>query len=113
MKNILLLLVVVAGLASAHHGYAAFDTTAEVTLSGTVTDFHFVNPHCVVEFDVKDDKGQVHNWQGEFSNPGQLVRKGWTAASLAAGDKIQVSGYPAKGEARALHVLKIRMPSGQ
>jgi len=63
MKNILLSsLAVAAGLllipriALGHHGLAQFDQKAVVTLKGTVTDFHFVNPHSVVEFDVKDDK---------------------------------------------------------
>ena len=55
---------VIPRAADAHHGYAAFDTTQTVTLQGTVTDFHFTNPHCVVEFDAKDDKGQVQNWKG-------------------------------------------------
>ena len=71
--------------AEAHHGWLEFDPNHEVTFDGTVTDFHFTNPHCVVEFAVKDEKGQVHKWQGEFSNPAQLSRKGWTAASLQAG----------------------------
>ena len=67
--------------AEAHHGWLEFDPNHEVTFDGTVTDFHFTNPHCVVEFDVKDEKGQVHKWQGEFSNPAQLSRKGWTRTS--------------------------------
>jgi hypothetical protein len=60
MRPILFLLLITVS-AVAHHGYAAFDTSAEITLKGTVTDFHFVNPHCVIEIDVKDDKGQVRN----------------------------------------------------
>jgi hypothetical protein len=100
-------------LARAHHGWAEFDSTREVTLDATVTDFHFVNPHCVVEFEVKDEKGQVHKWQGEFSNPGQLSRQGWTAASLQIGDKVSITGNPAKNNSPALHVARIRLPGGQ
>jgi hypothetical protein len=99
--------------AEAHHGWSEFDTHREVTFEATVTDFHFVNPHCVVEFDVKDEKGQVHKWQGEFSNPSQLSRQGWTAASLEAGDKLTITGNPAKNDAPAIHVARIRMANGQ
>jgi hypothetical protein len=99
--------------AEGHHGWTEFNENAEVTLEGTVTDFHFVNPHCVVEFDVKDEKGHVLKWQGEFSNPGVLSRKGWNAASLEAGDKLTITGHPARGNVTAIHVTKIRMPKGE
>jgi len=101
-------------VAEGHHGWAEFNETAEVTLEGTVTDFHWVNPHCVVEFDVKDDKGHVQKWQGEFSNPGVLSRKGWNAASLEAGDRLTITGHPAKKEGvNAIHVTRIRTTGGQ
>src|SRR6516162_6573546 len=80
--------------AAAHHGWAEFDETAEVTFEGTVIDFHYGNPHCVVEFERRDDKGHIQKWQGEFSNPGVLSRKGWDAASLQAGDKVTITGHP-------------------
>jgi hypothetical protein len=96
-----------------HHGWAEFDSGQEITLTGSVTDFHFVNPHCVVEFDAKDSKGQMRRWQGEFSSPGPMTRKGWTAASLQPGDTFTVVGNPAKNGAAAIHVLKIRLANGQ
>ena len=52
----LVVFLVAGALASAHHGLAEFDQTKKVTLKGTVTEFHFVNPHSVVEFEVKDDR---------------------------------------------------------
>jgi hypothetical protein len=99
--------------AKAHHGWAEFDDKAEVTFEGTVTDFHYVNPHCVVEFNLKDENGQVHKWQGEFSNPPVLSRRGWNAASLQPGDKLTITGHPAKNSVPALHVTKIRMSTGE
>jgi hypothetical protein len=97
----------------AHHGWAEFDDKAEVTFEGTVTDFHYVNPHCVVEFNLMDENGQLHKWQGEFSNPPVLSRKGWNAASLQPGDKLTITGHPAKNNVPALHVTKIRMSNGE
>lgn len=44
----------------AHHGNAAYDTNKAVVFKGaTVTNFVWANPHCIVMFDVKDDKGNV------------------------------------------------------
>jgi len=117
MKNAIRILFAITAsvtpaLVEAHHGWSEFDATREVALTGIVTDFHFVNPHCVVEFDVKDDKGMVRHWQGEFSSPGPMVRKGWTAASLEPGDKVAISGHPAKNDVRAVHVTWIRLSDG-
>jgi hypothetical protein len=112
MKPVLFALTFfVVGL-QAHHGWAAFDTKAETTLQGTVVDFHFVNPHSVVEFEVKDDQG-VHKWQGELSAPNQLVTNGWTATTLEQGDLITVIGNRAKNGAFAIWVNKITLPTGK
>ena len=120
MKNIFIPLLAIAagfllapGSASAHHGYAAFDTTAEVTLKGTVTDFHFTNPHCVVEFDVKDDQGQVRNWKAELTSANHLAPKGWSEATVQPGDELAITGYRAKNGSPSLWVNKIRMANGQ
>jgi len=106
-------LLLAPGRADGHHGWAEFDEKAEVTVEGTVTDFHYVNPHCVVEFDVKDETGHVRKWQGEFSNPGVLSRRGWNAASLESGDKLTITGHPARNNVLALHVTKIRLANGE
>ena len=120
MKNSLLTilamtigLLVAPGPADGHHGYAAFDTKTEVTLKGTVTDFHFVNPHCVVEFEVKDDKGENRTWQGELTSASHLTPKGWTANSLQAGDELTITGYRAKNGAAAMWITRILLSNGQ
>jgi hypothetical protein len=106
-------LLLVPAAVKAHHGWQEFDEESEVTIEGTVTDFHYVNPHCVVEFEVKDKKGRVQKWQGEFSNPGVLSRRGWKAASLEAGDKLTITGHPARNGVLALHVTRILSATGE
>ena len=95
------------GPAHAHHGFAAFYTNTEITLKGIVTDFHFVNPHCVVEFDVKDDKGEVRNWHGELTSANRLTPLGWRPNSLKAGDEVTITGYPGKNNAPAVWINKL------
>ncbi len=115
MKSLLLVFLAIAipGSAGAHHGYAQFDTKTVVTFQGTVTDFHFVNPHSVVEFDVKDDKGQVRSWKGELTSPSHLGPRGWTATTLEAGDQITIAGYRAKNGAPSLWVTRIVLANGR
>ena len=106
-----LVLFLAAGtVAMAHHGLEAFDQTRKLTLKGTVTAFHFVNPHSVVEFEVKDDRGTVQEWKAEMTNPAHL--KGWTATSLEPGNVVTVTGYRAKSGASYLWVLSLSASNG-
>jgi uncharacterized protein DUF6152 len=82
----------VAGPTFAHHGTAAYYMKDTVTVKGTVTDFEFVNPHCQVYFDVKNDNGETEQWQGELTAPTKLARGGWTKHTLKPGDTVTVSG---------------------
>ena len=114
MKTKLLTLLAVAasillipGSVLAHHGQAGYNITEAVTVSGAVTDFHFVNPHSIVDFDVKDDKGQVQKWQGELTSPNHLIRAGWTATSLKSGDQVTVTGFRAKTGANSMWITKL------
>jgi hypothetical protein len=92
---------------SAHHGQAGYNTTGTVTVSGAVTEFQFVNPHSIVSLDVKDDKGETQAWQGELTSPNHLVRAGWTATTMKAGDQVTMAGYRAKSGANSMWITKI------
>jgi hypothetical protein len=100
-----------AALAVAHHGLAVFDRTSPVSLEGTVTEFHFTNPHCIVDFEVKDAKGQVQKWQGELTSP--LHLKGWTATSLEPGNGVKVTGYRAKSGAYYVWITSLISSNGR
>src|SRR5579885_2832523 len=58
----------------AHHGTGvSYDASKPLTMKGVVTEFRYANPHPQLFFDVKDDKGEVVHWSGEFyPNPTQL-----------------------------------------
>lgn len=108
MKNkFLIFLMAVAGPLLAHHGTAAYNTKDPVTVSGTVTDFQFLNPHSIVFFDVKGEKGGVEKWQGELTSPNRLVRFGWNKNSLKAGDKVTVTGSRAMSGANSVWITKV------
>jgi len=80
----------------AHHGTAALDTGKEITLKGTVTEWIWSNPHCFLQFDVKDDTGTVRNWAVETQNPTAMTQRGWARTSFKAGDEVTVILEPVK-----------------
>ena len=106
-------LLAAVGLIQAHHGYAAFDTSVSVTLVGTVTEFHWTNPHCILDFEVKDNKGQTRAWHGEMGSPGNLAPKGWTRTTLEPGDKVTISGFAGKNNVASIWVKKVLLPDGK
>ena len=106
----LVVFLAAGALLIAHHGLAAFDQTNKVTLKGTVTEFHFLTPHAVVEFEVKDDKGLVQKWHAEMTSPGHL--KGWTATSLEPGNVVTITGYRAKSGSLYLWVTDLSSSNG-
>jgi len=83
----------------AHHGYASYDMTKTVTVSGTVTEVSLANPHSALAFDVKDEKGVVSRWAVEFGMLRALMAEGWTKETLKIGDGVTVSLHPAKNGA--------------
>ena len=81
----------------AHHGGENYDTSKAVVLKGaTVTKWLWINPHVIVQVDVKDAQGDVKNWSAEASSPSTLQLKGWSQASFQPGDVITVYLYQSK-----------------
>lgn len=106
-------LLMIAVSLSAHHGQAGYNTTETVTVSGALTEFQFVNPHSIVNLEVKDDKGEAAMWQGELTSPNHLIRAGWTATTLKPGDQVTMSGYRAKTGANSMWITKIAVNGDQ
>jgi hypothetical protein len=98
---------------AAHHGAASFDTTRELTLKGSVTEWIWANPHCFLKFDAKDDTGTVRNWAVEVSNPTDMTRLGWARTSFKGGDEVTVTLQPVKSGAPIGRLRSVILPSGQ
>jgi hypothetical protein len=102
-----------AGPMFAHHGGAAYETGENTTLKGTVVEFQFINPHCQLFINVPDENGKIVKWDGEFTNPGALHRRGWTKDMFKPGDAITMIGNKARNGAPVLRVLKLQMADGK
>jgi uncharacterized protein DUF6152 len=84
--------------AFAHHGNAAYDGSVVELKNATVTKLAWANPHTIIEFDVKDDKGQPVHWAAELGSPSALGLIGWTKTSVSPGDTITVFVHQAKSK---------------
>jgi hypothetical protein len=100
-------LLLVSGSLLAHHGGVQYDTKHAVTVTGTVTEYMFTNPHVQIHFEVKDETGNVEKWVAETASPQRLFSFGWNAKTLKAGDKITVTGAQLKDGQKIVSVIKL------
>jgi hypothetical protein len=113
MKGRFMLAVIVASLLllpavlMAHHSAAAYESSKQITVTGTVTEFHFVNPHVLIYMSAKDESGATRKWQGELTSPNRLVRVGWNKDIMKTGDAIALTGYPAKDGGNSIRITKV------
>jgi hypothetical protein len=96
----------------AHHGNASYDYEKTVTLKGTVTQWLWSNPHCLLKFDVKDDKGNVEHWVTEASSPVDMLRIGWHSDVVKPGDEITIDVMPSKNGVPVGRIRQVTLSDG-
>jgi hypothetical protein len=102
MKSRLVILLTVAAALLiqlplfAHHSSAAFDTGKKVVLKGTVVEWVYANPHCMLIFDVKGEDGQVVQWTAETQPPASVFSAGYRKDSFRAGHQVTITVEPFK-----------------
>ncbi|HSC16481.1 MAG TPA: DUF6152 family protein [Gammaproteobacteria bacterium] len=98
--------------ASAHHSFAPFDRTKEVTLTGTVKDFQWTNPHAWIQLMVKDSEGREIEWGIECGSANMMARTGWKRTSLKPGDAVVAIVNPLRDGRPNGVLVKITLPGG-
>lgn len=105
MNRIMMSLVVLAASlpAFSHHSNSAYRVTEVISLTGTVQEWRWVNPHTWLFVVVEDENGEQQEWALEGRAPGILTRAGWNPEVLQPGETVMVYGSPAKdGSAEAI-----------
>ncbi len=105
-------LLAVAGLVSAHHSGAMFDSTRTQTLVGTVTEFNWVNPHSSFKVEVAGADGKPVVWAVEMNTPQNLVREGWKRTSIKTGDKITATVHPLRDGKPGGSYVSVKLADG-
>lgn len=80
----------------AHHGAASYDTSRTLTVSGTIAEYVWANPHVFVKVDAKDDTGNMVVWNIEAWNPITQSNRGWSKNTFKPGDEVEIETRPVK-----------------
>ena len=101
MKELIIRMMLIAvfmiGIAQAHHSSIPwYDLNADqVTVTGVVTEFQFLNPHVYIFVTVAKTDGIVEEWKLEGTSRNRLLRIGWTEDSIKLGQTVTATGFPA------------------
>lgn len=96
MRHIVMTGVAVAVLAAtafAHHGWASYDEKNPLTVTGTITESEYTNPHGSVKLRA-DDGGKV--WDVVLAPVSRMQTRGLSEAMLKPGTQAMVLGYQHK-----------------
>jgi len=97
----------------AHHGSAAFDTGKTLVLKGTVKEWLYSNPHCLLRLEVTDADGKVSMWIAEGQAPNTIFPAGYRKDSFKPGDQVTVTVEPAKENQPLGRILESLLANGK
>lgn len=97
----------------AHHGSAAFDTGKRVTLKGTVKEWVYSNPHCLLSLDVTGEDGKMVQWIAEGQAPNVIFPVGYRKDSFKAGDQVTVTVEPVKNGRPMGRIIQVVLADGK
>jgi hypothetical protein len=106
------LTVAAASPALAHHSFAMFDRSKQVTLVGTVKEFQYTNPHSWLYLVVMTPSGAADEWTIEALSPNVLSRAGWKKNSITAGQKVTVLISPLRDGTHGGNLISVTLPDG-
>jgi hypothetical protein len=104
--------ITLATPALAHHSFSVFDSTKTVTLTGTIKEFQWTNPHTFTWIDVPNPTGGADTWAIEGMSPNYLGRRGWSKNTLKPGDKVSVIINPLKDGSKGGTFLRCTLADG-
>ena len=98
---------------TAHHSAAGIDRTQSKTVTGTVKEFRWGNPHAWIDLDVPNDKGAIDTWSIEMTSPTFLLRSGWKSSTIKAGDKVTATVRPFRDGTPGGLFVSVTLPDGR
>lgn len=105
------MLAISARLGAHHNPAMLYDLSKEIEVQGVVTEYRLGNPHLRIYFDVNSD-GVIEKWMAEGGSRTVLLRKGWDASVVSAGDRVTIRGHATRDGSKVIHMVYLVLPDG-
>ena len=100
--------------ALAHHSFAMFDKTKEITLKDAVVkDWQWTSPHTWLYVVVPNGTGNPDKYSIEGGNPGLMRREGFEKGSMSPGDKITIYMAPLRSGLKGGSLNAVTLANGK
>jgi hypothetical protein len=99
--------------ATAHHSFSMFDREKTLTLTGTVKQLEWTNPHAWLYVMVMDDGGKAVEYPLEMQGTGQAQKNGWRPDTVKPGDRVTIAMHPLKSGSHGGQLLTVVLPDGR
>jgi hypothetical protein len=96
----------------AHHSWPV-SYSRLVTVTGTVMDFAWENPHPMITLEVRSDDGKVEKWMVGGPAINRMEANGWSRSTVKKGDVITGTGYQFSDGQKIIRLERIVMPDGK
>ena len=107
------LAVVAMSTAFAHHGSSEYDVDREITVTGAITAWRWVNPHVRIVVSVDRKDGRPEEWDTEGPPLTWAAQQKWSPTMFAVGERVSLVMYPLKQQGRGGLVKRIERASGE
>ena len=108
----LLLVLLWAQPARAHHGAGSFELSKTIQLQGRLTKIDLINPHSWLYFENTDKNGKVQRYRCEMRSAHVLRRSGWSEDLFPIGKQISVEASPDSRDPNSCYLQTITFPNG-
>ena len=112
VANLLVGLLVLPALVSAHHSTAEYDRSAVHELEGELVGVRWRNPHVMFTLRVSRPDGEVEDWELASAAVYVLERTGLDESTFPIGGRVRAAGSLSASRPSALSVTNILLPSG-
>ncbi len=102
-----------AASAWAHHSYSEFDDQQTVEIEGELTKASWINPHAVLTVRAKDTSGKAVTWEIETTPVNFLRRWGVPLEIYALGSTVKVAGWPSKRTSTRMYGTNLLSADGR
>ncbi|HEY5622932.1 MAG TPA: DUF6152 family protein [Gammaproteobacteria bacterium] len=109
----LLTLLWVPIAALGHHSVTALYDDTVVELEGEVTSVLWRNPHVGFSMNVRDENGEIQEWDMAMTALSNLRRWQIPRDFLVVGEAIRVAGRPSRRGDRAMYISNALRPNGE
>src|SRR5436190_24401656 len=111
---VLVILALVSGAAplSAHHSWPV-SFSQLVTVTGTVKEFVWGNPHPMITLEVRTEEGKLEKWLVGGPAINRMEANGWTKTTVRPGDVIAGTGYQFADGQKIIRLERVMLADGK